>query len=126
MLDAMWAHLLPGLGTTTPDAGSAQDRLRTRLDGLELPPCPADNTLAFPVGAGTWTVSAPVDRHGGTIPVAASGGWLDDHTLRAEIIFLETPHRMDVTCSLRGRAAEAVWRHPPLSPNRLQDLHCPG
>jgi hypothetical protein len=71
-------------------------------------------------------VSAPADGHGDTIPVAASGGWLDDRTFRAEVIFLETPHRMDITCSLAGRRAEAVWRHPPLSRNRLQDLHCPS
>jgi hypothetical protein len=71
-------------------------------------------------------VSAPVDNHGETIPVAASGGWLDDHTLRAEIIFLETPHRMDIACSLQGHIAEAIWRHPPLAGNKLQDLHCPG
>ena len=58
--------------------------------------------------------------------MAASGGWLDGHTLRAEIIFLETPHRMDITCSLPGRTAEAVWRHPPLTPSKLQHLHCPG
>jgi CubicO group peptidase (beta-lactamase class C family) len=174
VLDAMWTHLLPGLGTTAPDVGSAQDQLSARLDGLELPAChaepaPADwdpwtgepftiaasaegihiqpalasvevapkaggwqisltepaNTLTFPVGTGAWAVSAPVDNHGETIPVAASGGWLDDHTLRAEIIFLETPHRMDIACSLQGRIAEAVWRHPPLAGNKLQDLHCP-
>ena len=58
--------------------------------------------------------------------MAASGGWLDGHTLRAEVIFLETPHRMDITCSLPGRTAEAVWRHPPLAPSKLQHLHCPG
>src|ERR1039457_451889 len=174
VLDAMWTHLLPGLGTTAPDVGSAQDQLSARLDGLELPashadPAPADgdswtgepftiaasaegihiqpalasvevapkaggwqisltepaNTLTFPVGTGAWAVSAPVDNHGGTIPVAASGGWLDDHTLRAEIIFLETPHRMDIACSLQGRTGEAVWRHPPLAASKLQDLHCP-
>jgi hypothetical protein len=50
--------------------------------------------------------------------VAASGGWLDGHTLRAEVIFLETPHQMDITCSLPRRTAEAVWRHPPLTPAR--------
>jgi CubicO group peptidase (beta-lactamase class C family) len=55
--------------------------------------------------------------HGDTIPVAASGGWLDGDTLRAEVIFLETPHRMDITCSRPGRTAEAVWRHPPLAPS---------
>jgi CubicO group peptidase (beta-lactamase class C family) len=183
MLDAMWTHLLPGLGAVAPDAASAQDRLSARLAGLSLPardgaPAPADwglwtsgpfavasprkpdtevqpfapstatfvtsveaapgaggwqlslieagNALTVPVGAGAWAVGEPADRHGNVIPVAASGGWLDDQTLRAEVIFLETPHRMDVTCSLPGRTAEAVWRHPPITPSKLQHLHCPS
>ncbi len=175
ILDAMWAHLLPGLGTVSSGAGSAHDQLSARLARLELPACPgapapadwgpwtsgpftiaasiagtqdqpfltstdvtpraggwqislieAANALTFPVGAGAWTVSDQTDRNGETIPVAASGGWLDGHTLRAEVIFLETPHRMDITCSLRGRTAQAVWRHPPLTPSKLQHLHCPG
>jgi CubicO group peptidase (beta-lactamase class C family) len=179
VLDAMWAHLLPGLGTVSPGAGSAHDQLSSRLARLELPaysgpaysgaPAPADwgpwtsgpftiaastagtpvqsfltsievapraggwqislieaaNALTFPVGTGAWTVSDHSDRNGETIPVAASGGWLDERTLRAEVIFLETPHRMDITCSLTGRTAEAVWRHPPLTPSKLQHLHCP-
>jgi hypothetical protein len=177
MLDAMWAHLLPGLGTVSPDAGRAQRQLSARLDALELAPCharpapahwgpwtagpftiapsapgsPADaaltsvevaprasgwqlsltepaGTLAFPVGAGTWATSSPAGSHGEPVPVAASGGWLDDHTLRAEVIFLETPHRMDITCSLHslhGRAAEATWRQPPLGEVTPHDMHCP-
>ncbi|HUB37696.1 MAG TPA: serine hydrolase domain-containing protein [Streptosporangiaceae bacterium] len=84
------------------------------------------NALSFPFGSGDWTVSQCRDRHGVTIPVAASGGWLDDQTLRAEVIFLETPHRMDITCSLPGRSADAVWRHPPLTASKLQQLHCPS
>ena len=83
------------------------------------------NALTFPVGSGGWTVSDHTDSHGGTIPVAASGGWLDDQALRAEVIFLETPHRMDITCSLPARTAEAVWRHPPIFPSKLKQLHCP-
>ncbi|MGP7995971.1 MAG: serine hydrolase domain-containing protein [Streptosporangiaceae bacterium] len=175
VLDAMWAHLLPGLGASVPAAGSAQDQLSARLAGLELTACAAQpapagwapwtagpftvapgggsaqvrpaltaievapaaggwqlsliepgNELTVPVGATGWTVSESADRHGDTIPVAASGGWLDRRTLRAEIIFLETPHRMDITCALPGRAALAEWRHPPLRHNRLQYLHCPG
>jgi hypothetical protein len=182
MLDAMWAHLLPGLGVASPDA-TAQDQLSARLARLELPACPGapapadwgpwtgtfpitastagasaqppefsinriqpfldsvevtpradgwqisliepDDALTFPVGSGGWAVSEHADRHGETIPVAASGGWLDDQTLRIEVIFLETPHRMDITCSLPGRTAEAVWRHPPLSASNLRRLHCP-
>jgi CubicO group peptidase (beta-lactamase class C family) len=181
MLDALWTHLLPGLGAAAPEAGSAQDRLSARLSQLELRACPAGlapadrdvlagepflvgagagdavgaigvpvrpaltsvevapadggwqlsliepgNALAFPVGAGAWTVSAPVDRNGGTIPVAASGGWTDEGTLRAEVIFLETPHRMDITCSLPGRTATAAWRLPPLGGTKLRHLRSPG
>ena len=96
-----------------------------RADGWQISLIEPDNALTFPVGTGGWTVSDHADRHGETIPVAASGGWLDGQTLRAEVIFLETPHRMDITCSLPGRTAEAVWRHPPLTPSKLQQLHCP-
>jgi len=183
VLNAMWDHLLPGLGTARPgaDAGPApdQDRLAARLASLGLPACggapaPADwspwasapftvsartadispygpvqpsltsvevtpgddgwqltlaepdDALAVPVRTGTWAVSDRAARNGDVVPVAVSGGWLDDRTLRAEVIFLETPHRMDITCSLPGRTAEVVWRHPPLSPSRLRDLHCPA
>jgi CubicO group peptidase (beta-lactamase class C family) len=182
MLDAMWTHLLPGLGTASPGKAAAHGQLSARLARLELPaspgaPAPADwgpwtsgpftvtaspadsraqpfvpsaetcltsvevaprtggwqisliepgNALTVPVGSGGWAVSDHADRHGDTIPVAASGGWLDDQTLRAEVIFVETPHRMDITCSLPGRTADAVWRHPPLGPGQLQDLHCPA
>jgi CubicO group peptidase (beta-lactamase class C family) len=83
------------------------------------------NELTVPVGSGAWTVSEPADRRGDAIPVAASGGWIDDSTLRAEIIFLETPHRMDITCSLPDRSAMVAWRQPPLGAGRLRELHCP-
>ena len=119
----------------TVAASAAGTEIRPALTSVELAPAAGGwqislteraNALTFPVGTGAWTVSSPVDQHGGTIPVAASGGWLDDRTLRAEIIFLETPHRMDITCSLPARTAAAAWRHPPLGGARLRDLHCPA
>jgi hypothetical protein len=172
VLDHLWQHLLPGLGTGRPD-DSAQRQLDQRLAHLRLPACAAKpspprwedwtdrpfpvapgaegapaaplasvelrqsdsglgatitepaNALTFPVGAGDWLISAPRDRHGDTIPVAASGGWLDDRTVRVEVIFLESPHRMDVACSLPARTAEAAWRGVPLDGGKLQTLHCP-
>jgi hypothetical protein len=110
-------RLLPGLGPASPDAAALGQARR-----------PAGRTTRSPspVGTGGWTASGHAGRHGEIIPVAASGGWLDAQTLRAEVILLEIPHRMDITCSLPARTAEAVWRNPPLTPGRLQDLHCPG
>jgi CubicO group peptidase (beta-lactamase class C family) len=97
-----------------------------RAGGWQIILIEQGNALTIPLGAGAWTVSEPADRHGDIIPVAASGGWLDDQTLRAEVIFLETPHRIDVTCALAGRSAEVVWRIPPITHGRLQELHCPA
>ena len=93
--------------------------------GLEVTIAEPANALTFPVGAGDWRVSAPPDRHGDPVPVAASGGWLDDHTARIEVVFLESPHRMDITCSLPARTAEAAWRGVPLDGGRLRTLHRP-
>ncbi|HET6561818.1 MAG TPA: serine hydrolase domain-containing protein [Marmoricola sp.] len=98
----------------------------SRYDGgfvLEL--SEPDNALTVAVGPNGWTVSEPRDRHGGVVPVAASGGWLDGETLRAAVFFLETPHRLDLTLSLAGRTAAAVWPHPPLGGDRLGELHSP-
>jgi CubicO group peptidase (beta-lactamase class C family) len=97
-----------------------------RAGGWQISLVEPGNALTFPAGGAGWTVSDHADRHGDTIPVAASGGWLDGQTLRAEVIFLETPHRMDITCSLPGRSATAVWRHPPLSLSTLRELRCPS
>jgi CubicO group peptidase (beta-lactamase class C family) len=99
--------------------------LRRADDRLEVALVEPDNELTFPVGAGHWLTSTPPDAYGDRVPVAASGGWLDDHTLRVQVIFLESPHRMDITCSLPTRTAETTWRPPPLDGGRLRTLHRP-
>jgi CubicO group peptidase (beta-lactamase class C family) len=109
-------------GVTAPLTSVA---LRDVSSGLEVTVTEPANAITFPVGAGDWLVSAPPDRHGDPVPVAASGGWLDDRTLRVEVIFLESPHRMDITCSLPARTAAAAWRLVPLDGGRLDTLHRP-
>jgi CubicO group peptidase (beta-lactamase class C family) len=176
VLDALWDHLLPGLGQ--PGDPTRQEELTARLAGLALPACPAgsaptaagadpgapyrvvrvggelattldsvsveprgggwvvtlaeaDNAVTFGADAGSWTVSVPDTGHGGTIPVAASGGWTDSVSrkgggaLRLEVIFLETPHRMDIELSTADGTATAAWRIPPLFAGHLADLACP-
>ncbi len=108
--------------------------LATTLDSVSVTPqgdgwtvtlAEADNAVTFGAGAGTWAVSAPADRHGGAVPVAASGGWAAGGGLRVEGIFLETPHRMDIELRRDGHTATAAWRIPPLFAGHLADLHCP-
>lgn len=94
-------------------------------DPLEVTIAESANAITFPVGATGWLTSTPRDRHGDQVPVAASGGWQDDHTVRVEVIFLETPHRMDIICSLPARTAQATWRNPPLFGATLRTLHRP-
>ena len=97
-----------------------------REDGqLEVTITEPDNALTFPVGAADWLTSAPRDKHGNRVPVSASGGWQDDHTLRVEAIFLESPHRMDLTCSHPAHTATATWRVEPMPGTALQTLHRP-
>ena len=114
----------PGVPTAATFLTSIE--VARRAGGWEISLIEPGNALTIPVGSGAWTVCDHRDSHGDVIPAAASGGWLDDQTLRAEVIFLETPHRLDITCSLGGRTAEAAWRVPPLGPGMLQALRCPG
>jgi hypothetical protein len=58
--------------------------------------------------------------------VAASSGWRDEQSLEIAVVFLETPHRMDIVCSLPARTAQATWRVAPLDGGRLDTLHRPG
>ncbi len=88
---------------------------------------------------GRWTLSLvedghrldlPLDGEGWTVseqpcPAAVSGGWSDDATFTADVVFLETPHRLGVTCSLTDRTFTAHWRTRPLSPGPLHRLRAP-
>jgi CubicO group peptidase (beta-lactamase class C family) len=98
--------------------------------GWEVTLAEPHNQLTFRAGAGSWVISAPADQHGGTVPIAACGGWTGGTgpgpgDLRLEVIFLETPHRMDIELSTEDGTATAAWRIPPLFSGRLADLHCP-
>ena len=100
--------------------------LRRADESLEITLAESDNAITFPVGTKRWLTSTPHDVYGDPLPVAASGGWHDDDMLRVEVIFLETPHRLDITCLLPARIAETTWRQQPLDAGRLQTQHRPG
>ncbi|GAB3878015.1 serine hydrolase domain-containing protein [Terrabacter terrigena] len=70
--------------------------------------------LRVPVGVGAWRESELVAA-GATLPVVASGGWVDEDTFRAEVIAIETPHRFRVEARLRSADADLTWRMVPLT-----------
>jgi hypothetical protein len=165
VLDAMWEHLLPGLGVSGRSEESGEE-LASRLSGLRIPPLggsteapggeeshrfevvaggghhvtgvtcrttaaglevglvEGDSCSSFAVGDGEWALSSTTDGEGGTLPVAASGGWVDDRTLAVDVLFLESAHRFHVRATVGGEA-EVTWNHVPLGRGRLADMHAP-
>ena len=85
-----------------------------------------DVVFGAAVGFADWRTNLTETDHGKTgVPLAISGGWTGDDTLRAEIIFLETPHRLGLTCSLASRTFQASWRTVPLRAGPLSALRMP-
>ena len=85
-----------------------------------------DVAFGATVGTGGWRTNLTETDHGRTgVALAVSGGWTDEDTFRAEVIFLETPHRLGLTCSLASRTFLASWRTVPLRPGLLSALRMP-
>ncbi|WP_432173248.1 serine hydrolase domain-containing protein [Streptomyces sp. Tue6028] len=78
-----------------------------------------DRPLGLRLGADGWRVET------GRVPTAVSGGWADRNTLVADVLFLETPHRLTLTCSLPERTFTARWHTTPLGGGRLRSLRAP-
>jgi CubicO group peptidase (beta-lactamase class C family) len=62
---------------------------------------------------------------GAGAPVASSGGWTDRGELRADLVFLDTPHRLALTCTLADSSVHARWVTTPLHRGTLRELHAP-
>ena len=110
----------------TPGSAFTAVGLSRAGGGLEVTLAEAANAVTFRVGTDQWLESSPHDAYGDVVPVAASGGWADDHTLRVDVVLLETPHRLRLTCSLPARTAEVAWLTQPLDGGELATLHRPS
>jgi hypothetical protein len=100
----------PTLTAVAVTAGEDGPRLTLTDDG---------HPLDLRLGHHGWTVADE------PVPTAVSGGWTDPGTLAVDVVFLETPHRLTVTCSLPDRTFTARWWTQPLHEGPLRSLRAP-
>jgi hypothetical protein len=110
----------------TPSGGGCADQpgltgaaVRPGADGWTLTLTEDGRPLDLRLGRGGWAVAEE------PVPTAVSGGWRADGTLAVEVVFLQTPHRLAVTCSLPDRTFTARWRTRPLHAGPLRSLRAP-
>ncbi len=84
-----------------------------------------DRRLPGTIGGEDWVVTDEPEPNGADgVPVAVSGGW-DGGRLTVEVLFLETPHRLTVSCDLADTTFTATWGTVPLRAGTLHDLRRP-
>jgi CubicO group peptidase (beta-lactamase class C family) len=143
ILDALWEHLLPALGSSglggawpsenpvlpLPSGdGPARDlphgtfrsgadpsrTVRLTSYGITLTGDGPDVTARL--GApGAWVVDGPL---------ATAHAWRDGELL-IDVIFVETPHRLHVAVDPESGTCTTAWQSEPLSDPRLADLRMP-
>lgn len=70
--------------------------------------------VVVPCGDGRWA-SSRVDFGRGTQAVEAAGGWGADGRFRAEVLLIETPHRILLDADPASGVARIAWRRVPLT-----------
>jgi CubicO group peptidase (beta-lactamase class C family) len=125
---AAWAEasFLPAGGSCEAQPTLTAVQLHRDVDMWQLTFIEGDAAFGATVGVAGWRTNLSETDHGTTgVPLAISGGWTDEDTFRAEVIFLETPHRLRLTCSLANGTFQASWRTVPLIAGPLSALRMP-
>ena len=125
---AVWddASFLPAGGECKAQPSLFCIQLRRDREDWQLTFLERDRAFSALVGTRGWRTNLGDTDHKTTgVPVAVSGGWTEQDIFRAEIIFLQTPHRLDLSCSLDTGTFQASWRTVPLWPARLTELRMP-
>ncbi|MFI1727283.1 serine hydrolase domain-containing protein [Streptomyces sp. NPDC020489] len=93
--------------------------LEIAADGRRVTLVEDGQRLQLGFGAPGWTVTE------GPVPAAVSGGWTGEDTLVLDVALLETPHHVDLTCSLTDGTFTARWRTQPLHSSRVAAMRAP-
>jgi CubicO group peptidase (beta-lactamase class C family) len=120
------AAALPGDWQGTPVGGTCADQpsltaVTITSSGVVRLTEGTDGSIDVRCGPEGWTSSGPE----APLPVAATCGRPSPDTLAIDVMFLETPHRLTVTCSLPDRTFSARWHIKPLHEEPLHQLCAP-
>ncbi|MGX1548122.1 serine hydrolase domain-containing protein [Streptomyces adustus] len=113
------AEFTPAGGVCAAQPGLTSVAVAADPDGWTLTLTEDGEPHRLRLGADGWSVARE------PLPTAVTGGWTDGRTLEAHVVFLETPHRLVVTCSLDDRTFTARWPTEPLHGGRLRSLRAP-
>jgi CubicO group peptidase (beta-lactamase class C family) len=76
----------------------------------------ADHGVEYVIACGyqAWTHNDLEVRAGLRLQIAASAAWTSGATFVAELAFVQTPHRLRVTCDASTATSAAIWNAVPL------------
>ncbi len=90
-------------------------RVETTADGTRLVLVRGEVESAVDVRAGGWSEGEVPDVGRLFPPVVATGGWTDDQTYAADLVFVTSPHRLRIRAQAGATPTfEATWAAPPL------------
>ncbi|MER6347204.1 serine hydrolase domain-containing protein [Streptomyces sp. NPDC001595] len=113
------AAFVPADGGCPDQPGLSAVAVRADPDGWTVTLTDDGHDLPLRLGGAEWTVTEE------PVPTAVSGGWTDAGTLTLDVLFLETPHHLLVTCSLAPGTFTARWHTRPLHGGSLRTLRAP-
>ena len=76
----------------------------------------ADDRIEIVPGLGTWNV---IDV------MAVSAGWISSGSLAVDVIFIETPHRLQLVLNVASSTFTAKWATHPLDQRPLREIRMP-
>ncbi|HYI57102.1 MAG TPA: serine hydrolase domain-containing protein [Microlunatus sp.] len=116
----------PAGGLCEPQATLQSVDLQRVGDGWRVTLAEPDHRLTGILTGHGWSTTDESSVDGSEqVPVAVSGGW-DGGRLIADVQFLETPHRLTLSCDLAVGTFSATWATVPLRTGTLQDLRKPA
>lgn len=111
------------------DTGSSVAPALLSVTGIEEAPGGWRLTLSDPAGSYVidcghdhWARSETQVSTGAVLQVATSGGWTADEAFRAELAFVQTPHRLTLDVDLTDGSTTARWNAAPLGVSSISGL----